>query len=80
MEQVKVLTVTLKDEPVRDENDKIIDSQLRLVVDNGDSKCDIGIDFDDGYPQAANDVQDIVLGLIARWVNWESEIKTLYHI
>jgi len=69
----KVLTITLKEVPVPESSD----TELRLIAKNGDSRYDIGIGFDDGYPQAAEDVQNTVLGLVARWIDWELELKVL---
>ena len=76
MTQRKVLTVTIKDEPVF--GSETGETQLRVVIETEGCSYDKGIDFDDGYPQAADDIQDTVMGQITRQVNWEEELKKLY--
>jgi len=71
-----VLTVALRDEPVM--GSETGETQLRVVIATCNTTLDRGVDFDDGYADAADDIQDIVLGQIARMVNWEKEIRALY--
>lgn len=73
------MIITLKKEPVKDEEGNAVDFSLRVVIDTEGSRHDAGIDFDDGSLQAADDLQDVILGRIARF-NWEYELKKLYQI
>jgi len=73
------MIITLKKMPVKDENGKVVDHQLRVVVDTDGSRHDRGIDIDVGYPQGGKNIQECVLGQVARF-DWERPLKKLFGV
>lgn len=71
------MIITLRKEPVKNDNGVHVDDQLRVVIDTEGSRYDRGIDFADGYPEAAVEVLEIVLGRIAQF-DWEAVLRKMY--
>ena len=70
------MTITLKKEPVKDKNGVEIDFSLRVIIDTENYCLKKGINFDNDCSQAADDIQDTILGEIARF-NWERVLKSI---
>ena len=74
----EIMRITLMEEPIKDEEGNVVDFQLRINIETENSLYSKGIDFDDGYPQAGEEIQEVVLGQVARF-NWEHVLKSFYN-